>query len=146
MNSQDDGGMEEPPRLSPRRRGWALVKEVWRLWFANNPFQHAAALAYFTVFSLAPLLLILLAVLAALHGIGRSRVRADDSGLDIRNGYRRHRLSWGEVRAVVMKKGAPWPTVVLKGADERHIILFAIQGSDGDAARRSVAELSARLR
>ena len=68
MNSQDDGGMEEPPRLSPRRRGWALVKEVWRLWFANNPFQHAAALAYFTVFSLAPLLLILLAVAGAVFG------------------------------------------------------------------------------
>jgi len=68
MNSRDDGGMEEPPRLSPRRQGWALVKEVWRLWFANNPFQHAAALAYFTVFSLAPLLLILLAVAGAVFG------------------------------------------------------------------------------
>ena len=68
MNSRDDGGMEEPPRPSPRRRGWALVKEVWRLWFANNPFQHAAALAYFTVFSLAPLLLILLAVAGAVFG------------------------------------------------------------------------------
>jgi membrane protein len=44
------------------------VKEVWRLWFANNPFQHAAALAYFTVFSLAPLLIILLAVAGAVFG------------------------------------------------------------------------------
>ena len=68
MNSRDDGGMQEPQALSARRRGWALVKETWRLWFANNPFQHAAALAYFTVFSLAPLLLILLAVAGAVFG------------------------------------------------------------------------------
>ena len=68
MNSRDDGGMEEPQSLSPRRGGWALVKETWRLWFANNPFQHAAALAYFTLFSLAPLLLLLLAVAGAVFG------------------------------------------------------------------------------
>lgn len=67
MNSRDDGGME-PQRPSHDRRGWALVKETWRLWFANNPFQHAAALAYFTVFSLAPLLIILLAVAGAVFG------------------------------------------------------------------------------
>jgi membrane protein len=60
--------MEEPQELSRHRRGWALVKETWRLWFANNPFQHAAALAYFTIFSLAPLLLILLAVAGAVFG------------------------------------------------------------------------------
>src|SRR5262245_49630943 len=60
--------MEEQRPLSPRRRGWALIKETWRVWFANNPFQHAAALAYFTVFSLAPLLLILLAVAGAVFG------------------------------------------------------------------------------
>jgi membrane protein len=68
MKSQDDGGMEVPEPVKPRRRGWALVKETWRVWFANNPFQHAAALAYFTVFSLAPLLLILLAVAGAVFG------------------------------------------------------------------------------
>jgi len=60
--------MEEPQRPSPRRHGWGLIKEIWRLWFANNPFQHAAALAYFTVFSLAPLLIILLAVAGAVFG------------------------------------------------------------------------------
>src|SRR5688500_1300892 len=68
MNSRDDGGMEEAQSLSQRRRGWGLVKETWRLWFANNPFQHAAALAYFTLFSMVPLLLILLAVAGAVFG------------------------------------------------------------------------------
>jgi hypothetical protein len=99
----------------------------------------------FTGGQIMTLLLILLAILAALHGIGRSFVRVDDNGLDIRNGYRRHRIAWSEVRALVMKKGAPWPTVVLNGPDERHVILFAIQGSDGGAASRAVADLAKRL-
>lgn len=99
----------------------------------------------FTGGQIVTLLLILLAILAALHGIGRSFVRVDDTGLDIRNGYRRHRIAWSEVRALVMKKGAPWPTVVLNGPDERHVILFAIQGSDGGAASRAVADLAKRL-
>jgi hypothetical protein len=99
----------------------------------------------FTGAQVATLLLILVGILAALHGIGRSYVRADEVGLDIRNGYRRHRIAWSEVRALVMKRGAPWPTVVLKGPDERHVILFAIQGSDGAAASRAVVELAQHL-
>jgi hypothetical protein len=99
----------------------------------------------FTGTQIATLLMILVGILAGLHGIGRSFVRVDDAGLDIRNGYRRHRLAWTDVRALVMKRGAPWPTVVLKGPDERHVILFAIQGSDGDAASRAVAELARHL-
>jgi hypothetical protein len=99
----------------------------------------------FTGIQLATLALILLGVLVAMHGIGRSYVRADDEGLVIRNGYRRHQVAWSEVRALVMKRGAPWPTVVLKGPDERHIILFAIQGSDGTMASQAVAELARHL-
>ena len=88
--------------------------------------------------------LIGLGILAALHGIGRSFVRVDDNGLTVLNGYRRHRLTWADVQAIVMKRGAPWPTVILAGADERSIILFAIQGSDGELARRAAAIDSAR--
>ena len=99
----------------------------------------------FTGGQILTLLLILFGILAALHGIGRSYVRADETGLDIRNGYRQHRIAWSDVRALVMKRGAPWPTVVLKGPDERHVILFAIQGSDGAAASRAVADLAQHL-
>ncbi len=67
-NSQDDGSMQEEPSIPRRRRGVAFATQVWRLWFANNPFQHAAALAFFTVFSLAPLLIILLAVAGTVFG------------------------------------------------------------------------------
>ena len=99
----------------------------------------------FTGGQILTLLLILFGILAALHGIGRSYVRADETGLDVRNGYRQHRIAWSDVRALVMKRGAPWPTVVLKGPDERHVILFAIQGSDGAAASRAVADLAQHL-
>jgi len=99
----------------------------------------------FTGVQIATLALILLGILAAMHGIGRSYVRADDAGLVIRNGYRRHQIAWSDVHALVMKRGAPWPSVILKGPDERHIILFAIQGSDGGVASRAVAELAKHL-
>ena len=99
----------------------------------------------FTGGQILTLLLILFGILAALHGIGRSYVRADETGLDVRNGYRQHRIAWSDVRALVMKRGAPWPTVVLKGPDERHVILFAIQGSDGAGASRAVADLAQHL-
>lgn len=99
----------------------------------------------FTGSQVVTLLLILVGVLTVLHGIGRSYLKASDSGLEIRNGYRHHQVAWSEIRAIAMKRGAPWPTLVLKGPDERHIMLFAIQGSDGDAASRAVADLVSRL-
>lgn len=99
----------------------------------------------FTGVQIATLALILWGVLAAMHGIARSYVRADEAGLVVRNGYRRHQIAWSEVRALVMKRGAPWPTIILKGPDERHIILFAIQGSDGKVASQAVADLAKHL-
>ena len=89
--------------------------------------------------------LIGLGILAALHGIGRSFVRVDDDGLTVVNGYRRHRLKWSDVQAIVMKRGAPWPTAILAGTDERSVILFAIQGSDGEVARKAAADLAKRV-
>lgn len=94
------------------------------------------------VFTLA---MIGLGILAALHAIGRSYVRVDDDGVTVVNGYRHHRLAWSDISAIVMKPGAPWPTAVLKDADETHVILFAIQGSDGAVARRAAAELAKRV-
>jgi hypothetical protein len=97
----------------------------------------------FTVPDLVTLALTLLAFLAVLHGIGRSYVRADDDGLEILNGYRRHRIPWGVVRGISMNRGAPWPTLVLH--DDDRVMLFAIQGSDGPSARAAVDELAKRI-
>ena len=82
-------------------------------------------------------------VLAVLHGIGRSQVRADDEGVEVLNGYRRHRVAWSDVEGFAMGAGAPWPTLVTR--DDDRINLFAIQGSDGAYAREAVTYLRGRL-
>jgi len=98
---------------------------------------------YFTVAEDITLWLIIVAVLALLHGIGRSYVRADDDGVEVLNGYRRHRVPWSDVQGFAMGTGAPWPTLVTK--DDERVMLFAIQGSDGAYAREAVSYLRSRV-
>jgi len=50
------------------RQVWQVMKDVFRQWQNDEPFQLAAALAYYTVFSLAPLLLIVIAVAGLVFG------------------------------------------------------------------------------
>lgn len=47
---------------------WQLLKETYTQWSAAKPFQLAAALSYYTLFSLAPLLLIAIAVAGLVFG------------------------------------------------------------------------------
>ena len=47
---------------------WMLVKDTFVQWSDDNPFQSAAALAYYTLFSMAPLLLIAIAVAGLVFG------------------------------------------------------------------------------
>src|ERR1041385_6052847 len=57
----------DAPRTLAGRNGFAtginLFKETFRQWLADKAPQLGAALAYYTVFSLAPLILVLLALL-----------------------------------------------------------------------------------
>lgn len=48
--------------------GWGFFREVVALWSSRNAFQLAAALAFYTLFSLAPLLIILIAMLGVIYG------------------------------------------------------------------------------
>src|SRR5919106_4223609 len=45
-----------------RKPVWQFVKQTVTQWFEDDPFQLAAALSYYTLFSLAPLLIIVIAV------------------------------------------------------------------------------------
>jgi membrane protein len=45
-----------------RKPVWQFVKETVTQWFEDDPFQLAAALSYYTLFSLAPLLIIVIAI------------------------------------------------------------------------------------
>lgn len=98
---------------------------------------------YFTTAETVTLWIMILVVLALLHGVGRSLVRATDEGVEVVNGYRRRLVPWDEIEGFAMNTGAPWPTLVTKN-DER-VNLFAIQGSDGRYAREAVEYLRGRL-
>lgn len=90
------------------------------------------------------LVLVLAAALAVLHGIGRTRVRTDEAGIHVLNGYRRHDLSWPEAVQVSLGRGAPW--AVLDTSAGEAVQLMAIQRADGDRAVRAVRRLRAELR
>ncbi|MFC5678602.1 PH domain-containing protein [Aeromicrobium endophyticum] len=99
---------------------------------------------YFTTAETITLWIIIGAVLVLLHGIGRSVVVAGEEGVEVVNGYRRHDVSWHEIKGFAMNEGAPWPTLVT--TDDDRVMLFAIQGSDGGKyAREAVAYLRARV-
>jgi hypothetical protein len=57
------------------------------------------------------------------------------------NGYVRHEFAWPQIVAARLPPGAPWVTLDL--ADGETASVLAIQGSDGDRARRAVRELKA---
>jgi hypothetical protein len=97
----------------------------------------------FTGTQVGTLVVIYVAVVVGLHGIGRSYVRASDDGLEIRNGYRDHTIGWTQIRGISMRPGAPWPTLV-HGDDER-TILFALQGTDGVRTKKAIEELVSRI-
>ncbi|HWL61789.1 MAG TPA: YihY/virulence factor BrkB family protein [Steroidobacteraceae bacterium] len=44
------------------------LRDAAKIWLAHNAFQHAGALAYCTLFSLAPLVIILVAIVGAVYG------------------------------------------------------------------------------
>ncbi|MCW2747381.1 MAG: hypothetical protein JWP10_523 [Nocardioidaceae bacterium] len=99
--------------------------------------------AVFTPFQVGTLLACLGAVLFVLWGVARSKVVVDDSGLTVVNGYRRYEVPWTEVRGVSFRNGAPWPTLVR--LDDSKVILFAIQATDGDQAKRVVKQIRGHL-
>lgn len=101
-----------------------------------------AAIA-FTAAELVTLTLVLGAALAGLHGVARSYVEATDSGLNILNGYRLRHVDWADMKGIAMNAGAPWPTLVTK--DDERVSLFAIQGTDGPAAREALTYIRSRI-
>jgi hypothetical protein len=87
-----------------------------------------------------------LAVMAGLLGaigyaLSRSRIDADDRGVTVVNGYRRHRYDWNQVVAVSMRGGSPW--AVLDLSDGTSQPAMGIQASDGRRARAQLHRLRA---
>ena len=101
----------------------------------------ARARGSFTVAQDVTLGVLLVAALAVLFGIARTRVRVDPDGLHVVNGYRRHDLDWAEAVRVSLGRGAPWAVVDTSAGET--LQLMAIQRSDGDRAVAAVRELRA---
>ena len=103
--------------------------------------------------------LALLGILAFLIGVmaalSSSYVRADPSGLRIRNAVRVYAVPWDRVHKIILRPGDPWALLLLKptdgkpfeadiDADKRQ--LMGIQAVDGSAATAAVNELRVRHR
>jgi membrane protein len=76
MEAQPNGptAQERPPKRDERKKDvWLLVKTTGIQWMNDKCPQIGAALAFFTVFSLAPLVLILLAVFGLFFGTAHAR-------------------------------------------------------------------------
>jgi hypothetical protein len=119
--------------------GVALSAVMAGLWVALP----ADVRAGFTWLQTATLLLFWAAVIAVLYGIARTRVVSDQFGISVLNGYRRHRLAWAQVVSISLPRGAPW--AVIDAADGSVVAVMALQGADGDRARRAVGDLRRRI-
>ena len=119
--------------------GSALLAVGAALWASLS----AEVRATFSWWQVVTLLLFLTASLSVLHGIARTRVRADETGLEIVNGYRSHAVEWAQIVAIGLPRGAPW--AVIDTADGSVIAAMALQSSDGPRARAAVLALRRRV-
>lgn len=104
-------------------------------WFGSDPSVRAR----FTLFQRSTIVALGLLYAAVGHALARSRVVAQETGLTVVNGYKRHVYEWAQIVAVRLPQGAPWATLDL--ADGTTVSVLAIQGSDGDRARAAVRGL-----
>ena len=121
--------------------GWLVLPTETRALF---PLSHRLGLL--TIFAFP---IVVMAILAS------SYVRANESGLRIRNALRVHLVPWERVHKIILRPGDPWAQLLLKPADGRPFEadldadrrqLMGIQTVDGPLATAAVTELRARHR
>jgi hypothetical protein len=109
----------------------------------------------FTVSQRVTLLGVLALLLVGMVALAASAVRADESGLLIRNGLRTHQVPWARVHKIIFRRGDPWAQLLLVPAnggeftvdlDAEKRQLMAIQAVDGARAQQAVEELRRRHR
>jgi Bacterial PH domain len=109
----------------------------------------------FTLSQRLTLLVILSLIILVIGIIAASYVRADASGLLLRNGLRTHVVPWSRVHKILLRRGDPWAFVLLRPEDGRPFeadldaekrMLMGILATEGAASRQAVEELRLRLR
>src|SRR5437762_13227478 len=78
------------------------------------------------------LLGILASLIAVMAALSSSYVRADATGLRIRNALRVHAVPWQRVHKIILRPGDPWALLLLKPTDGRPF------EADIDADRRQL--------
>jgi Bacterial PH domain len=111
--------------------------------------------ALFTPGQILTLLGLLAFLIGAMVAMSSSYVRADGTGLRIRNGLRVHAVPWQRVHKIILRPGDPWALLLLKPVDGRPFEadidadkrqLMGIQAVDGPVATAAVNELRVRHR
>ena len=109
----------------------------------------------FTVSELLTLLALLGLLVGVIVAVAASSVRADEAGLQIRNGLHRYRVPWRRVHKIIFRGGDPWAQLLLIPADGSEFrvdldaekrLLMGIQAVDGERAKQAVEELRRRHR
>lgn len=126
-------------RLAVLFFGGMLVLVCAFAWFGFDPSVRAR----FTLFQRSTIVVLGLCYAAVGYALARSRVVAQETGLVVVNGYRKHVYDWAQVVAIRLPTGAPWATLDL--ADGTTVSVLAIQQTDGDRARGAVRGLRALI-
>jgi len=125
------------PRIAGAAAGGALAVMTTLLWLGFDDETRASV----TPFQRGTVAAMFLLGFGCLYALIRSQVQANENGLVVINGYRRHEYVWAEILAVHLAPGAPWVTLDL--ADGTTASAMGIQGSDGARAKQAVRELRA---
>jgi membrane protein len=92
-----------------------LLKDAVKLWLDRDAFQHAGALAYCTLFSLAPLIIILVAIVGVVYGeeaasgeisAGISDLVGQQAALAVEEAVRRSRVAEAGILPTLLGFGA----------------------------------------
>lgn len=111
--------------------------------------------ALFTLSQRLTLLGVLALLVLGMVALASSYVRADATGLRIRNGLRVYAVPWARVHKIILRSGDPWALVLMTPADGRPFEadfdaekrqLMGIQAVDGQLATDAVNELRVRHR
>lgn len=111
--------------------------------------------ALFTLSQRLTLLGVLAVLVLGMAALASSYVRADATGLRIRNGLRVHAVRWDRVHKIILRPGDPWALLLMTpgeglpfeadfDAEKRQ--LMGIQAVDGSLAKTAVNELRVRHR
>lgn len=124
-------------RMAAGVAAFVLIASIGFVWV----MLPADARATFGLSERLTLLVVFGAAVAALNALFRTSATADEQGLTVKNGYKRHRYEWPEVVQISLSVNRPWALLDL--ADGETLSILAIQISDGDRAVRATRELAA---